>query len=204
MLDTVNTAPTAILHHSLITGGSDIGAIVVGGDLTMTSSVVSDVLTSATNEFGHGVHVQGSDSFPGRLWLTDVLLARNHTNGVLVSRAEATLEGVTIANTMGPNARFGDGISVIGLEGVANTTIRASRILGSERAGVASFGGAVSLVDTQLDCNNIQLVTQTFEGLTASIEDGGGNTCGCEGVTEDCKALSTELEPPMPVDPTQG
>jgi hypothetical protein len=200
MTVTEDAAPTAVLRQCLIAGGSDVGAIVIGGDLTIEHSVVSDVSPSDAGEAGHGVHAQGLGSFAGHLSLNDVMLVRNHTHGVLISGADAILEGVTVADTLALNTRFGDGIAVVANEPGARATIHASGVRASERAGIASFGAIVDLADTMLDCNLIQLVSQDYLGHAAQFEDGGGNTCSCSDVTEPCKALSADLEVPTPIE----
>jgi hypothetical protein len=56
------------------------------------------------------------------------------------------------------------------------------------------------LRDNTIDCNPIDLNGEVFQGLGFSFEDQGGNVCGCGSDQRVCTALSTQLEPPQPID----
>ena len=91
---------------------------------------------------------------------------------------------------------YGDGVAAA--EGTVD--IRGAVIERSARAGVASFGAAVTVGGSTFECNSIQLAMQSFVMLPASFTDGGGNHCGCGDAQGTCKTLSSSLEPPTPVD----
>jgi hypothetical protein len=193
--------PTVTLRHTHILGGSLVGALALGGDLTIEHGFIADVMMSPDGRYGHAVHVQPSGGVPGRLWLRGSLLSNNHSHGVMISGGEATIESTWVMDTKSAFGQFGDGIAALAIGSAAFATIVDSTVARSERAGVVSFGSSVSLAGTRLDCNAIALATQIFADLPANIDDGGGNACGCGEASEACKALTTDLAVPTPLDP---
>ena len=69
-------------------------------------------------------------------------------------------------------------------------------------AGVATFGAALTLADSKLECNPIHIGLEQLLALEPTLVDAGGNGCGCEGVAVACKALSSQVEPPGALPPT--
>jgi hypothetical protein len=47
-----------------------------------------------------------------------------------------------------------------------------------------------------LECNLIQLTSETFNDMPSTFLDQGGNQCGCQGVSETCKVMSHGVAPP--------
>jgi hypothetical protein len=64
------------------------------------------------------------------------------------------------------------------------------------RAGLGLFGAEVQLGTTAFVCNPIHINTEFCGGTEPGLIDLGGNACGCDGAVVDCKALSSQLEPP--------
>jgi hypothetical protein len=74
----------------------------------------------------------------------------------------------------------------------------------SSRAGLTTIGAHVSLTNVKFECNSINLDAEDggFSGCPnqpPSIEDNGGNVCGCDGATIACQVYSLNLTPPDPV-----
>jgi hypothetical protein len=93
---------------------------------------------------------------------------------------------------------FGDGIVVYAIA-TASATITATRVEGSARAGIANFGGAVTLGTTKLECNSIHLDGESMAGVAFTFDDAGGSACGCSGSSVVCQILSSGLAPPEPI-----
>ena len=47
-----------------------------------------------------------------------------------------------------------------------------------------------------MNCNPINMNGEAFAGHPFSFSDAGGNRCGCDDETSECKVLSTQLLPP--------
>lgn len=52
-------------------------------------------------------------------------------------------------------------------------------------------------------CQAFDLVTESYRGARATLEDLGGNRCGCPEPTTSCKASSASLVPRQPTATTQ-
>jgi len=70
---------------------------------------------------------------------------------------------------------------------------------GAQRAAVSNFGGHLTLADTTLECNSIQLDGEPAPGFATEFVDGGGNQCGCGDAPATCQATSAGLAPPAPL-----
>ena len=94
---------------------------------------------------------------------------------------------------------FGDGVVVLHyLDQPASLQARSVRVEGNARAGFASFEGLVHMTDCRFECNTIDLNGESVT-IDFSFEDGGGNTCGCDGESLPCKVLSSGLQPPAAI-----
>jgi hypothetical protein len=70
----------------------------------------------------------------------------------------------------------------------------------SDRAAIASFGGALSLSNSALRCQAQDFLVQDFEGQLPSLDDAGGNLCGCPEASEACESTNANgVAPPQPV-----
>jgi hypothetical protein len=99
---------------------------------------------------------------------------------------------------------FGDNLSVasmIGQAEVATLEVSESTIAAGPRAGVASFGGAVTLRANDFECNGFDLNGQDTTVAPFAFADQGGNVCGCDGVTRACVVSTEALEPPSTLGP---
>lgn len=89
---------------------------------------------------------------------------------------------------------FGDGIDAF----FSVLTVHNSLIEDSPRAGLANFGGNVSLGDTQIKCAGYELEGEAIFGFNFLFTDFGGNGCGCPSATGVCAAESAGIQPPEP------
>jgi hypothetical protein len=86
--------------------------------------------------------------------------------------------------------------------GPAGAIMTVSRVTENARAGLSSFGAAVTLGSSTLTCNAVDLNGEAFHDQPFVFEDLGVNGCGCPEATGTCKAFSVGLAPPEPLDDT--
>ena len=72
----------------------------------------------------------------------------------------------------------------------------------STRAGLGSFGAHFTLSNTAIGCAAIPLVGEVLFDVPFTIDDRGGNLCGCPGAAVLCKVVSAGLVPPDALDDT--
>ena len=127
--------------------------------------------------------------------------------GIAVVASEATIERTAVTNTLAHavSGLFGDGIAVLSHQTtVARATVVGAFVQGSQRAGIASFAGSVTVEASVLECNAVDLDGEpvgsdipmgTFEFA------GDGNVCRCDagGASADeaeCLVQTANLAPP--------
>ncbi|MBW2526350.1 MAG: hypothetical protein JRI23_19375, partial [Deltaproteobacteria bacterium] len=66
----------------------------------------------------------------------------------------------------------------------------------NERAGLINFGAPVTLGNTALVCNALDLAGEPHFGRPFAFDNFGGNLCGCGDATEECQAATAGLAPP--------
>ncbi|WP_437505424.1 hypothetical protein [Sorangium sp. So ce1099] len=195
------------VRGSAVEGSYGTGIAVFGADAALDSTVVRDTRPLPSNqEVGRGVNVQ---SLPdrgerGSARLRNVLIERNSDSGLYLNDSDAAVESTTIADTLGRtlDGRNGWGIIAYNNEtGQANVLVRDSVIERSAAAGIYNLGATVQIASTTFTCEPLDLVNHVDERSPAVYEDLGGNVCGCEGRTIDCRAEPTSIEPPRALPP---
>ncbi|MBW2524456.1 MAG: hypothetical protein JRI23_09785 [Deltaproteobacteria bacterium] len=181
-----------------------VGVFLHGADGIVEDSIVRRTSSDSRGLFGVGVCGQYADGEGGASTLRVISsrIEESREAGVIVLGSEATIEDTTIVDTW-PSlfGQLGDGISVAALAGRRSAaTVDGTRVERSGRAGIASFSSTVDLLGNTLECNTVQLDGEQPTGEPYTFNDLGGNTCGCEGALEQCRVLSSNLEPPRPVD----
>jgi hypothetical protein len=125
------------------------------------------------------------------------LLERCRSFGLGLVNATATVVRTLVRDTMtGENGLLGDGMVVANTGTGGELDVTASRIENSARAGLANFGAAAAIGDSQLACNAFHLDGETLAGHAYEFTDRGGNACGCGAAPVECQVLSSNLEPP--------
>lgn len=191
------------VRTSLIARNREVGIFVSGSEATVEATVVRDTVANANGQFGRGIGVQSRSaaSGPSSATLRSLVVAGNLGFGVFVVNSHAAVEGCLVSDTRTNNSGlYGDGILVQHSSGDATTSIEATLIEDSARAGLANFGGFVSVGNSALRCNEIDLDGELFSGNDFQFEDRGGNACGCPTPDGDCAAVSAALLPPEPVE----
>jgi hypothetical protein len=178
--------------------GTHESAVAVGDSaLDMTGCVVRETSPRPDGQFGHGVTVEGATA---ALSLAGSVIDDHVAMGLFVDDAEAMLTGNVIRDiSKTSTGLFGDGAVVTGRGGPASLSLQANEVSDNARAGLTALGGALALANTGLSCNEIDIVTESFEGTDSTLDDGGGNLCECNGTSVVCKASSATVTPPSPL-----
>ncbi|WP_437621938.1 right-handed parallel beta-helix repeat-containing protein [Sorangium sp. So ce1151] len=194
------------VRGSAVEGSYGTGIAVFGADADLDSTVVRDTRPLPNQEFGRGVNVQSVPDLGerGSARLSNVLIERNSNVGVFLSDSDATVESTRIADTLGPTPEGMNGCGILAYNnetGQANVVVRDSAIERSAAAGIYNLGATVQIASTTFTCEPLDIVRYVDEASLAVYEDLGGNVCGCEGRTIDCRAEPTSIEPPRALPP---
>ncbi|MGK3959011.1 hypothetical protein WMF38_38895 [Sorangium sp. So ce118] len=190
---------------SLLERSRSHGVFIEGADVTLEGVAVRDTLPRASDErFGRGieVHALGAPDRRSTLVIRSSLVEESVESGLAIFGSTATLEDTIIRDTRSSSAELlGNGITIVKDMDDAEATLTGVRIEASEGAAVASFGAAVALERSTMECNFIDLNVETELGVQGEIADRGQNRCGCEGASIPCRAKSERLAPPEPLPP---
>ncbi|WP_437755150.1 right-handed parallel beta-helix repeat-containing protein [Sorangium sp. So ce1389] len=194
------------VRGSAVEGSYGTGIAVFGADADLDATVVRDTRPLPSQEFGRGVNVQSVPDLGerGSARLRNVLIERNSNVGVFLSDSDATVESTTIADTLGPTPEGMNGCGILAYNnetGQANVVVRDSAIERSAAAGIYNLGATVQIASTTFTCEPLDIVRYVDEVSLAVYEDLGGNVCGCEGRTIECRAEPTSIEPPRALPP---
>lgn len=184
-----------------------LGIIAEGADVTAKNVIVRDVVAPrATPETGLGIAAVPWEAKPSSLTLTDAVILRTRTLGLLVWGSRATVVNTFIHDIdAATDGRFGDGVGAATrwFNGpvVATLSLRNVRIARVARAGVHVNGADASFVDTSVKCARFPIeFTTAYSTLgksrpEAALTDDGGNQCaGCDQKIDLCRAQSSDLD----------
>ncbi len=189
------------------------GITSYSADLTVEECTIRDGTGPGKDapQVSFGILVASSGA-PRSALVRSTIVSRMLNAGVFVAGSNMLLDSCLVSKTLPrEDGLFGDGISVYPgttpapFDGLLRVTGSAS--LGNARAGVAIFATSVRLEGSVLRCNAFELdATRSFYGAAGklerdfALEDGEGNTCGCEKAAA-CKVQSSGLEPARPPSP---
>jgi hypothetical protein len=173
------------LRGSAVERSTYAGVMVIGSDAEIQTTAVRDTAVAAHGFYGRGVVLQ-----EGSMVLRNVLVERSAEMGLGIVGAEVRLEGLLVRDTR-PNGegRFGDGIMVARGDAAASVMLLGSRVEGSARASLSSFGASVGFGDSVLSCAGFDIEGETFRGAPPQLSHLGGTVCGCPA-TEECQVHS--------------
>jgi hypothetical protein len=194
------------LRESVVERSHRLGVFIGGSDATIEGTIVRDTEPQASDQqFGHGINVQADPATldPSTATIDGSLVDNSYSVGVLVSIATLVADHLYVRNTKARPAdkQFGDGVCLGGSTLAASAQITNSRVEASARAGISTFGGAVTLGTTTFECDAIPLDGETLGSTNASFDDRGGNVCGCGGTSSVCQVLGSGLAPPESIGP---
>ncbi|MBW2523182.1 MAG: hypothetical protein JRI23_03365 [Deltaproteobacteria bacterium] len=191
------------VRSSLIEASQESGVFVGGATVTLEATIVRDTQPTAQGG-GRAVQVQDLDGSACSLTVRGSQLRGTSGVGMMLAGAVvATVEGVLFADTatLGQDGLFGDGLIAAALRSnSAELAVSWSRIEGSERVGLASFGSEVTIASSEFWCNTIDLNAEASNGLDPALDDLGGNHCACDGEVVPCRILSSGILPPPPLE----
>lgn len=194
----------AIIRGSVVEDAFGVGVLVSGSEATIEGTAVRRIETEADGGNGLGLCVQYAPAraVGAAATIRSTTVEDCHETGIIVIGADVELADVRVAGTApDDHGGFGDGIAVASHFGwPARATVLGCHVADSARAGIASFGAQILLGGTQVDCNSIDLDGEENGGAPFVFEDLGGNVCGCSGESRFCQVLSSNLEPPSPIE----
>ena len=184
---------------SLVEQNHGIGVNLVGTDALLYKVEIRDTLPQTDGRSGRAVNVQHDAALglPASLDLYSVLIESSGEIGVGVFGATAKIEKSIVRNTLASaDGRFGDGVLVLANEAPAAATVLQSRIEASARAAVSAFGAQLSLGQSQLLCQALDVALEPWNQGPSVFEDLRGNWCGCPSAQHGCKPVSAGIEAP--------
>jgi hypothetical protein len=195
---------TLLFRNSLVERSLEVGVLVDGASMTAEASIIRDTRPNPLGLGARGLNVQvhTATGAPSTLLLSSSIIEQSQGMGAFVLDSQATIDASVLRDTtVDGGGQVGDGVVVMSLLGIGSGMVTATRIDRSARAGLAAHGVHVSLKGSALTCQAFDLDTEPVQERRATIEDLGGNACGCPDATEPCKAVSSNLEAPAPLEP---
>ncbi|MBW2458756.1 MAG: DUF1565 domain-containing protein [Deltaproteobacteria bacterium] len=189
----------ATMRDTLSYGNVRGGAFLVATDATFERVRIANTQPAEAGLFGRGLQVQSDVALGASSFLAAwTLVQGNHDHGVVVLSSTVELQDSVVRDTRKQVEQdiMGDGIASVSDAGPTAVTVNRSIIAGNARAGISSFGAALALGSTRLDCNAIDLDGELFMGQDAAFTDLGDNRCGCGEDSRACQIVSTNLAPP--------
>ncbi len=191
----------AKVHRSWIADNRTTGVLNGGGDVELLGVLVEGTLPElSTGFFGRGVSAQRDPDLGLRasLVVRDCRVTGNRDVGIFVAGSDADVSHTLVEATT-PREKdglFGDGVVALAYGEPAAMAVKESLITGSGRAGLASFGSALSLASTRIACAAFELEADDYGGEEPALKDLGDNLCGCPEAESECHAASSGLSPP--------
>lgn len=193
---------TSTIVGSLFEANHSAAISVAASSATIRGVLVRDNIESPNpnDGGGRGIHVQASRDQrvpPATVVVRGSRLERNGDVGIISVGTKLDILGVAVLETHAKaDGRFGDGIVFTSEIAVASGTVANTLLTNNARAGLASFGGTVTLVDNTMVCQAFDLNAEPLAEHVTTFEDQGGNLCGCPDATEACRSVSAGLQPP--------
>ncbi|RLB48893.1 MAG: hypothetical protein DRI90_25020 [Deltaproteobacteria bacterium] len=203
-------AATATVRGLRVDTTREVGLVVVGSVADLDSVHVLGIRSRESDGiYGAGIAYATellATMLPASGTVRRVVVEDCRAAGFAVAGGDVVATDLVVRDT-GPQASnndFGDGLVLssylVLVSDIVPTSLQLHRssISNNARAGVGTFGATVSLQDSLVECNAINLVGEANDGDTFTLDDLGGNQCGCGGVDPGCHVLSSGLLPPMP------
>jgi hypothetical protein len=183
----------------------DVSLFVEGSHVVVEGTAVRHTrAVEAATGSGIGMVAVDGSGLSALLSVASCAVEHSEGLGIMVAGSTALIVATTVADTtpLPGDSSMGDG--VVGLAGHGETflDLRDLRVLDSARAGVSAFGANVRLQDTTIECAAFALNAETVDGVVSTFDDAGNNVCTCEGQSEDCQVLSSQLTAPEPPEPS--
>ncbi len=195
------------VHSSLVDRNLEVGIFLSSSDVVLQSVRVRDTGVNGEGSAGRGVsaEVDVDRLQPSLIVLEQLVIENSREMGIASLGMDAHIEGCWVRNTTANDfGSFGDGVMFASWSMPAHGTIKNTRVEASARAAVSVFGAEVGVESSELICQAFDLDAETYGGMAANPQDLGDNLCSCQGQDKTCAAVSAGLEPPAPLDPSEG
>lgn len=208
----VTDAGEVSLVQSVVRRATLDGIATVGGSIRLDRSLVDATRRGSASLGGFGVRVTGQpDAGPmPTAVLRSSIVASSESFGVYAFGAKLDLQDVAIRGvTADAVGHYGDGLTIMTSK-VGGETWRASLsarglwISDVARAGLSIFGADATLEKARITCSALdivvveQAVDLDAEGALPqpfTLDDRGGNACGCGTTLARCHGQPAELSP---------
>jgi hypothetical protein len=205
---TTDETSSAQIRSSFVTDVRWLGILASDSEVELEAVRVRASDEHVADGYGAGgIYTVGTQGWTSVARLRGVAIERTAEAGVMAHASQLVAERLLVADTRvaRDSGLYGDGVLVVSspTAGTAEAEITLSRIAGSSRAGLSTFGAQVGLGLTELECNTIDLDGELADERPFSLDSLGPNLCHCQGEVVECRVLSSSLTAPEPVDPIE-
>jgi hypothetical protein len=188
---------SVLLEHN-----SEVGLLVASSIAKLARSVVRATRPNGLGYGGRGVSVQTDNGLGGSadVGVFGTLVQDSVEAGIYADNSDIDVASCTVEDTgASAGGAFGDGILLASLAVVSHGVVTTTRVSGSARAAIGSFGATVALGDSLLSCQTFDVFGADHQGHAFAFEDRGGNLCGCPEADSACELRGEGIAPPPPV-----
>ena len=204
----VTLEPSDLTYRGGVIDGASQGGLVISGSHALVDAVaVTNTQPTATGALGVAVSVIANyqTAASASAEMSNIVVDGTHGGGIVVGGGDLVLSDAIVRNVDKQlNVDdFGDGIgassTIVWIPTLFPTTLDVTRVTveGVPRAGISNFGATVTVNDSLLECNPIDLDGENLDEAPFEFASGGDNDCGCAAERHECKVLTTNLEPPF-------
>ena len=189
----VSIAPHVVNSlHLVVTLAHMVLLDAQGAGIYLSNTAVNISNATVTGAIGGGIVATNTNGV-----IDSCLILANWKAGVLWhGPGSVAIQNTVISHTFSLAGLLGDGVTVWNQ---ADAFLVHDYISNSQRAGVSNYGATAHLYDCDITCSAFDIASEPWQGIDAAFEDLGSNVCGCQGIFDECNALSYELAPPPPV-----
>jgi hypothetical protein len=178
---------------SLVEGTRVGGVVSDGAHVEVIGTLIRDIDTRKTDgRLGYGMFSQQQ----GLLSVAWSRVERCASAGIGYQDSSGSIAHTTVREVRtNDEGLLGDGVVVI----LGSVPIESLFVEQVARAAVSSYSAAVTLHASTLLCSGFDFQVESAEGEPGTIDDLGGNLCGCPEADRECLAVSTGLGAPEPI-----
>jgi hypothetical protein len=174
-----------------------VRAVGIGADnseLRIIGTLVREVTgTESEGSLGYCMHAQAGSSLDIAWSAAEDCV----TAGIHISQSVGSVSDTTVRRvSRRADGDYGDGIVV----SLSEASLVRVLVDGVDRAGLSAFASNVTVQDTMLLCSGFDIDSEPFDDVPSSIDDLGGNHCGCPQPDSECQLVSAGLAPPEPIE----
>lgn len=192
---------TLVMSSSLVLRSAELGILVEASQVLLERTRVHATGPGLDGGFGRGVEIQVDEpgEHRGGGSVRSCVISESTDIGILIIGTDVVVDSTLVSAAAAVSSNgLGDGLTITGYPAVAAASVEvtASRIEHSPRAGISSFGALVRARANEIECNAIDLDGEALD-VEAVFEHLGDNRCGCDGLSTECRVISSSLSPPQ-------